>query len=511
MATNILALANHIQQQGELGRARGTQNRLNRLTGQAMAAPDAQQRDQFVQQAVATDPQSGFALQDRFQSQDDTRAKKAAGAAQYVLNALKSGNPQAVQGAYQTVRPFLVELGRAEGKEPPPAWSPDMEPMLHQVVAASGGKGSLNNPYEGLPSDIQSLRLLQDSPELASLDRERRQAAGMVPKLVETAQGYGWGTPGAGIQLAPLDGVAGQQAPHQTAPAPQLFAALSQKYGIQPTSVTRTPQHNREVGGVANSYHLNGQAADYIVPQQHKAQFAADARANGYEVIDEGDHIHIEPAGQRGAGGAGGIAQPRDKPTEESFSNPQAVLGPDGQQRFVQFGNRGGVREVPGYSAAPTSTATAADRKAAQQAQQKLPQLQNAIRGMDRIGNALRSLSGGMVNTGPMDQYYTRYTKEGQELEAAVGAIQNSVLALTRVPGVGSQSDLEQRVAMLQYPSLDKDPEVNRRTLENLRLFMADLKAAYDNVTGGAQQQGAQQPGAVPRGQSTNSDPLGIL
>lgn len=109
----------------------------------------------------------------------------------------------------------------------------------------------------------------------------------------------------------------------------------------------------------------------------------------------------------------------------------------------------------------------------------KVPQLQNAIRGMDRIETALKGLQGKMVNTGPMDAMVQRYTPAGQELEAAVGAIQNSVLALTRVPGIGSQSDLEARIAALQYPSLDKPPEVNRRTLDNLKLFMRDLANAY--------------------------------
>ena len=76
-----------------------------------------------------------------------------------------------------------------------------------------------------------------------------------------------------------------------------------------------------------------------------------------------------------------------------------------------------------------------------------------------------------------------RHTPQGQELDAAVGAIQNSVLALTRVPGIGAQSDLEARQAMLQYPSLDKAPEVNKRTLENLKLFMLDLARAYEAAT----------------------------
>ena len=459
MAVNLLAGMQYVQQQGELGRQRGTQTRLNRLAGQAMSSPDMQSRDQLVQQAVAADREQGFALQDRLQSQDEARGLKARNAAKFVLDAWNSGggqNAAAADRAYQEVIPFLADEGRRYGKPPPPNFELDMVPNMQAIVAMNGGANS--NPYAGLPSDIQSLRYLQDNPQLAALDRERRQAGGMVPKLVQTAQGYGWGTPGAGIQLAPMDGVAGQQGSPQGAVAPGLY---------------QTPQGVVRIG-------------DDLSPQE-RAVAMADINAGG-----QASEVTLPPQQ-----GAGGIAQPYRAPSneQESFGQPQAVLGPDGQQRFVQFGNRGGVREVPGYNAAPNATANAADQKAVRQAQQKLPQLQNAIRGMDRIGDALRSLSGGMVNTGPMDQYYTRYTKEGQELEAAVGAIQNSVLALTRVPGVGSQSDLEQRVAMLQYPSLDKDPAVNARTLENLRLFMADLKAAYDNVTGGALPQSPQRQG----------------
>lgn len=158
-------------------------------------------------------------------------------------------------------------------------------------------------------------------------------------------------------------------------------------------------------------------------------------------------------------------------------------------------------------AARSASKGSVADQKAVAEARKKMPQLQNAVRGIDRIQQALQGLSGGMVNTGPLDQYAQRFTKEGQELEAAVGAIQNSVLALTRVPGVGSQSDLEQRVAMLQYPSLDKAPEVNARTMQNLRLFLQDLQDAYQNVLG--EQQDVPQSNAIPVNNTSDDDLIG--
>lgn len=129
--------------------------------------------------------------------------------------------------------------------------------------------------------------------------------------------------------------------------------------------------------------------------------------------------------------------------------------------------------------AADTPKVSVQERKDMLARRAKIPQLQNTVRGMGRIKEALGKLSGGMVNTGPMDQYPQRLTQAGQELEAAVGAIQNSMLSLTRVPGIGSQSDLEARIAALQYPSLDKAPEVNARTIEQLEAFVTDLATAY--------------------------------
>lgn len=145
------------------------------------------------------------------------------------------------------------------------------------------------------------------------------------------------------------------------------------------------------------------------------------------------------------------------------------------------------------------SAPSPAAQKASVAQSTKLPQINNVERGLDRIDSALKGLSGSVVNTGPLDQYVVRNLPSGQELEAAIGGIQNSLLALTRVPGVGSQSDLEAKIAALQYPSLDKDPEVNRRTLANLREFVADLKRQIDTSSGAPRETEAVQRARNPQ------------
>lgn len=63
------------------------------------------------------------------------------------------------------------------------------------------------------------------------------------------------------------------------------------------TSTYRTPERNRRVGGVRNSYHLSGRAIDIARrPGVSHSQIAAAFRNAGYHLIeslDEGDHSHF--------------------------------------------------------------------------------------------------------------------------------------------------------------------------------------------------------------------------
>jgi hypothetical protein len=71
--------------------------------------------------------------------------------------------------------------------------------------------------------------------------------------------------------------------------------------GERVTSTFRSAAHNKRVGGVKNSYHLTGRARDSVPPPgMSMGEYAARLRAANphLDVINEGDHVHIEPRGR---------------------------------------------------------------------------------------------------------------------------------------------------------------------------------------------------------------------
>lgn len=200
--------------------------------------------------------------------------------------------------------------------------------------------------------------------------------------------------------------------------------------------------------------------------------------------------------------GLAGIAADRDRSAaayasannfNASAARTRQAMGLDAA-KYADQRNGGTLGNRPRGSAKPPS---AAEMKAQQANATKTAQLGNVNRGLARIESALGDLGGALVDTGPVDQYLVRNTEAGQELDAAVGAIQNSMLALTRVPGVGSQSDLEARIAALQYPSLSNAPGVNARTLKQLKDFVEELQG---NSVDASDTLGDAPPPANPRG-----------
>lgn len=80
---------------------------------------------------------------------------------------------------------------------------------------------------------------------------------------------------------------------------PSLKQALSSAPGYSfITSGKRDEGTNKSVGGVQNSFHLTGQAVD-LRKRETSASTLKHLKEQGYQIIDEGDHYHVEPAGKK--------------------------------------------------------------------------------------------------------------------------------------------------------------------------------------------------------------------
>jgi|GEM_PF-5580527 len=459
MATNLLDLANYVQGQGELGRQRKVRDVLSGAAADAFAAETPEAQRAAVSTAIRNDPQSGFALNSQVADENTRRGTQLYNMARG-LKAIQERNPTAAAAYYEQQ---LVPGLRRMGLEVPDTYDAQrVGAGIDQVLAMWGPTGSLvQSTYVNGNGD--RVAILRDGTERVlgpnSATIKVVEQEGQVPVGVVTSGGR------AGSTVA-----IGGGAPTQAAPA------------------------STQVGSTSV-------AIDGVAPDRAKriATVADSMRQAGYPdaEIDAWVSSQSDAAPAAAAAPAQAPATPalvRTPTAAETARATQDAKNASDLDNYSRMTNLVAGREAATTAAKAGAEAQAAQqygtddsRKAAREASAKLPQLNNAVRGLQRIDTALSALGGGILSdTGPIDQYAQRYTKQGQELEAAVGAIQNSILALTRVPGVGSQSDLEQRVAMLQYPSLDKNPETNRNTLNNLRLFMQDLQDAYRNVTSGA-------------------------
>lgn len=192
--------------------------------------------------------------------------------------------------------------------------------------------------------------------------------------------------------------------------------------------------------------------------------------------------------------------QKLNKPQKSDTGPLVQIAGPDGNPVYA---TRDEAVGKPAYVA--RDKPAAADLKYQREVKAKIPRLKAAQRRMERLAQAAASIGQNRVfDGGPVDQYALKYTKQGQELTQAQAQLLPELTALTRVPGIGSQSDLETRLQNLQFPSAEYAPEVNAKAVEELNAFLRDLGDAYGVVQGEFASDGAsaQQPQRAPQSAS---------
>lgn len=249
------------------------------------------------------------------------------------------------QEAWSAAAPFGQRLGidmqtlekhKSEYDRDPKAWAAFWNDTAKREKAefAKGSDGSYTaaDPYTGKPL-YQYQAPTADRYEQFDPDKEIRRIPGRPGSVVGTAPDTVPINPGINPDAPPSQGeMRSPIAPPMrgaAAPNASQTEAFVKSIGGQVTSGARTPEDNARVGGVANSYHLTtrgGVARDFVPPQGVSMNdFHRQVQQNlppGWEAINEGDHIHIEPGSYRVAAQGGTPAPPR---SPEGAGAPELV------------------------------------------------------------------------------------------------------------------------------------------------------------------------------------------
>lgn len=279
---------NRLRQQRD---AEQKQRGLASLFSQAYASGNPRE---MLPQIAAIDPDAATKAQGSFEAFDDAQGRDFAETSQYFVNA----TPEQRMQMWPGIRADLSK--RIPQAQYPEQWDESLLPQAKEIASLVAQR------YGGSANNVQS-RFVNERGEVMALLRD-----GTVINTGQRADPQRWlrDHPGMSPQVVDEFGtVNGVGQPSAAPGSGDPFAFLSQA-GIPINSAQRTPQRNAEVGGVPNSYHLTGQARDIPPPRdpQQAAFIRQQAAANGLEVIDEGDHWHLEPRG----GGAVAPARPSE-------------------------------------------------------------------------------------------------------------------------------------------------------------------------------------------------------
>jgi hypothetical protein len=118
-----------------LDQAERDRGNLNALASEAYRTPEEGQNE-LLSRMASIDPQAAATQNVQFQSDNERRLTRMKNMTTYMLNAVRSGNPAAAQGAWNVVRPGLQKdiPGGQYGEQ----WTPEYEEALHQVAAKLG-------------------------------------------------------------------------------------------------------------------------------------------------------------------------------------------------------------------------------------------------------------------------------------------------------------------------------------------------------------------------------------
>lgn len=400
------------------------QQQLRTLAPQVIAGDVA-----ATAQAQAIDPQAAQS----YQAAGAGNIQRLKGAVGYFDKAKASGNPQAIQAAWQQTRPYWQQLA---GNTPvPDQYDPSLDAGFEQLkakIAAQGGNG--------LPAGqrVQSTYIDDQGNRVAVLSNGQTQVLGQNAannQIIDTGDGY-YGVNKGTLQATPVG--TGGQAPSGGSPAN--------------SNVMRTSE-----GAMFD--------VSQVQDPNVRAQIMANPEAFGFIADSGGGSVSLPQAS----------GQLRKAPEQITpYQQAQLAAGARDDSRADRLASLQEQSLIEGREAKQREAAAKAQtaQNAISTRQARLSDVQRSVQ---RLEGALNELDQSTLGTGPIAQYGQQYTEAGQRLNAVNSALNDSMLALVRVPGMGSQSDFEAKIAGMRYPQLGTNANVNRETLAQVKAFVNDL------------------------------------
>lgn len=292
------------------------------------------------------DVSSVSALDQAERSRHADAAKYAASEAAKLQGILKRAGPEAMLQAFDANHDAYV----ANGSDPETLSGLRASLMKNPDAVLSGLRAAPKYDYRSSGDEV--LVFEEGNPEPIARHRGK--------KTVSVGDGdslYEVGGEGGDLPASPA-------APAQRASAPAagggdvqgLVKSLTGQ-GVRITSGARTPEHNAEVGGAKNSYHLRGQAYDLVPPAgMTMAQLETKLRSSGVkfaELLNEGDHVHVA-WGDHSAPAAASEAPEGARLLVQRPKTAKAGDAPSG----YRWSANGGLEFIPGGPADPAVQAT---------------------------------------------------------------------------------------------------------------------------------------------------------
>ena len=396
----------------------------------------------FAQGAAINPEQAG-----QYQQAGDSQFIKLKGAINYFDEGLKTGDDRLIQARYKEISPYLSNF---LGRPVPEAHTPDMLPAFEQLktrIAMAGGGAKSD-----LPSEIQTLQMLQSNPDLLAINdrfrgtksfREVTNADGTKSFVaLDNRAGTGANTPITGL---PTPGAAPQPAANGA-----TYTPTGTDESAQIESEIGRPLTDQERMQIANgTFSLTTPAA----PPQPVA-----APITGYGQTDA----------QRAAAAAQeAIAVARGKAGVELSTAPMIAGATEGAKLDANL------------SRADQLAAADASRQRQLDAAKAQAEKDAARPGLDASYTLYKVARDGLVQaldgarTGPIAGRLPALQASDQNAESAVASMAPVLKQLFRSAGEGVFTDKDQQMLLDMMPTRSMLPEARKAAIDRIDAIVA--------------------------------------